>query len=128
VTDDIKGQLDKIVDKCCGIPILLKIIAGSIRSEEDIDTVMEDIKDWKGDTFGEIDKRLLGYLPDECREPFLDICCFFKGWEWETVANIVGKSQLQMLEKRALVSKDENTTVSVHDVILDIGKKKSADY
>jgi len=70
VTDDIKGQLDKIVDKCCGIPILLKIIAGSIRSEEDIDTVMEDMKGWKGDTFGEIDKRLLDSLKHDklCEE------------------------------------------------------------
>jgi len=70
VTDDIKGQLDKIVDRCCGIPILLKIIAGSIRSEEDIDTVMEDMKGWKGDTFGEIDKRLLDSLKHDklCEE------------------------------------------------------------
>lgn len=137
VTDDIKGQipdsdLEKMVDRSGGIPKLLELIAGAIRSEPDKAKarriVMYDSERLTGNTFNGIDEYIFAYdlLPDECKNPFLDICYFFKGWEWETVLNIVGESELNQLETRALVSKD-NDMISLHDVILTMGKRKAQD-
>lgn len=40
---------------------------------------------------------------------------------WDSVADVLGESELDMLEKRALVSKDRFMCLNVHDVILKIG-------
>ena len=53
------------------------------------------------------------------------ICSFFNEWNWDTVADIVGDSELDMLEKRALVFKGRHATLTVHDVILMIGSKRA---
>lgn len=134
--DDINMQitdseLDKLVKISGGVPKILEMMAGFILSEPDkirksYDRVIEDSKKLTGDTFEHIDKCIFAYegLPEECKNPFLDICHFFKGWEWETVENIVGESALNQLERRALVSKVKDL-ISLHDIILTIGKEKS---
>lgn len=125
------SQLDDLVKICGGIPLLLILTGSYIYSEKDKEKayriVKEDTKHWNGDSLEGLDKKMFSYdtLPEECKDAFLDICSFFKGWECETVANIVGESALDMLEKRALVSRDKNVTVSVHDVVLSIGKLKA---
>jgi Leucine-rich repeat (LRR) protein len=107
------------------------VVAGFIRSEEDkqkaFRIVIEDKKHLKGQAFGDIERYVFAYdgLPERCKDPFLDICVFFKGMNWDSVADILGESELDMLEKRALVSKDRSMTLSVHDVILKIGSKRA---
>lgn len=139
VPDDIKKQITgsdmvkKIVEISGGVPKLLQLMIRFILSKQDkikesYNIVIKDSEKFTGDAFSNIDKYIFAYdgLPPECKNPFLDICYFFKGWEWETVANIVGESALDQLERRALVSKD-NDMVSLHDVILTMGKEKAQD-
>lgn len=64
-------------------------------------------------------------MPDDLKDPFLDICSFFNGWYWEAVEDIVGFPILKRLEQRGLLTKDRNYSVTVHDVILKIGLQKS---
>lgn len=138
VTDGINGQitdsqLEKIVEISCGIPQLLVTMGGFIESATDkstaYDIIMEDSENLTGNTFERIDKYIFAYdgLPAEYKLPFLDICFFLRGWEWETVGNIVGVSALDALEKRALVSKGKDMTLSLHDIIFKIAKEKAQD-
>jgi hypothetical protein len=125
------NQLNQIIEICGGIPKLLTVVAGFIKSEEDkqkaFRIVMGDKKHLKGQAFGDIEHYVFAYdrLPERCKEPLLDICIFFKGMDWDYVADIVGESELDMLEKRALVSKDKNMDLRVHDVILKIVNKRA---
>lgn len=121
-------QLQRIVELCGGIPKILYVLARYIRFEEGgqqraFNLLMEDQSNWNA--------RIDGYLftcnslPESVRDPFLDICSFFNGYDWDEVRNIVGDSNIDMLEKRGLVNKDKNMKVTVHDVILTIGSQKS---
>lgn len=76
---------------------------------------------------GDIDTYFFAYncLHEELKDAFLDICSFFEGWDWDTVENIVGESELDMLKSRALITRDINGVASVHDVILTIGRQKA---
>lgn len=138
VTDGINGEitdseLEKMLEISCGIPKLLVTMGGFIQSATDksraYETIVEESQNLTGETFGDIDKYIFAYnhLPDEYKIPFLDICFFLRGWEWETVGNIVGVSALDALEKRALVSKGKDMTVSLHDIIFKIAKEKAQD-
>lgn len=128
--DELNGQIKDLVGICGGIPRLLISVARFISFEEDKQkayrTIIEDKEKLTGQFLGDIEHYVFAYdsLPEMCKDPFLDICAFFKGWDWNTVADIVGNSALDMLEKRALVTKATNMTLSVHDVILAIGNKK----
>jgi len=44
-------------------------------------------------------------LSEDAQDAFLDICSFFRGWEWETVASIVGEEVLLTLAQRDLVAR-----------------------
>lgn len=126
------NQLNHIVDICGGIPTLLNLVAGFISCREDKQkaysiVIEEKEKNWKGEIGKDIECYVFAYdnLDEMLKDPFLDICSFFNGRDWDTVANIVGESALDMLEKRALVTKDTNMIAKVHDVILEIGRQKT---
>lgn len=44
-------------------------------------------------------------LSEDAEDAFLDICSFFRGWEWETVASIVREEVLLTLAQRDLVAR-----------------------
>ena len=73
---------------------------------------MEDKENFKGQAFGDIEHYVFAYdyLLERCKDLFLDICVLFKGTNCDSVGDILGESELNMLEKRALVSKDFKST------------------
>lgn len=124
------SQLDNIVQICGGIPRLLISVAGFIDFEADKQkayrAIIQEKEKLTGQLLADVEHYVFHYesLPEMCKDPFLDICAFFKGWDWNTVSDIVGDSELDMLENRALVTKDTNMTLTLHDVILAIGNQK----
>eukprot|EP01018_Ginkgo_biloba_P001070 Gb_13429 [translate_table: standard] len=123
----------KIVEICKGIPLMLDVVGGYIFSSQNKDEAYRKIIEWhkKGKAFSvEKEDSLEGNglnfafeeLSELLKDPCLDICSFFTGWDWDKVAGIVGEDELYSLKKRALLRKEEsNNRVSVHDVILRIG-------
>lgn len=135
--DDMKerlnsSQINDLINICGGVPLMLTLVAKVLSFEEDKQKayykVMQDKQNVNALTYrGAKEEYFFAYdsLPDECKDPFLDVCFFFKGWDWDTVADIVGEDQLDILEKRALVTKGIDSAASVHDVILTIGYQKA---
>jgi hypothetical protein len=123
-------QLNEIVQSYGGIPKLLELVGGFIRERKDKQKayriLMKEKEKWDTE-IGKIESYLFAYnyLPEVLKDPFLDICSFFKGWDWDTVADIVGETELNMLKSRALVTRGINGAVVVHDVILSIGLQKT---
>ena len=111
---------------------MLKLVARALRVTDDkqeVDAVLDELEKLKGEDFGsdKIEPYFFAYdkLPKECKDQFLDICSYFEGWYCDTMANIMGESELIMLAHRELVTKYTNGVVSVHDVILRLGSRKS---
>lgn len=126
-----ESELVEIVNYCGGIPKLLEVTAAFIVAADNQMKAFEIVKEehikFKGKHLENIQLYVFAYdnLREECKDPFLDICLFFKGKNWEIVEDIVGMSELDTLEKSALVKKDINGLVSVHDVILELGRHKA---
>lgn len=125
------SQFDEIIKTCHGIPLMLKLVAVFIAHAVDkgsaYSELMQAEEKWNNEGFNEMHYAFAyDALPEKCKDPFLDICSYFKRWDWDTVGNIVGKNELEMLESRALVTKDTFTgVVNVHDVILELGSQMS---
>ena len=100
-----------------------------LQYKQEVDVALDELEKLKGEDFGsdKIEPYFFAYdkLPKECKDPFLDICSYFEGWDCDTMANIMGESELIILARRELVTKYTNGVVSVHDVILRLGRKKS---
>ena len=123
-------QLNEIIQICGKIPLMLTLAAPFIGRADDrheaYSTLMRQKDKWASEDFKEM-RYAFAYdaLPHDCRDPFLDICSYFKGWDWHTVEDIVGKAELKMLESRALVTRTTNGVASVHDIILTLARQKS---
>lgn len=123
------NQFNRIIDKCGGIPLMLNLVVEELSSskhEKEVCDVIEELEKLEGEEFGvKVEYCFFIYdkLPKECKETFLDICAFFQGWDWDLVADMVGKAALERLERRALVAKGPNGIVTVHAVILEVGRR-----
>lgn len=124
-----KGLVDDIVRTSGGVPLILSVLGQSIGAEKDKQRAWrifrEERESWSGEIFDRLDIAYK-HLPDDLKDPFLDICSFFNSeWYWEAVEDIVGISILDRLQKRGLLTKDLNSMLTIHDVILRIGLQRS---
>lgn len=130
------SQIKQIVDICGGIPRLLIQVATFIRNlqnKQEAQTRYEMViskrkKEWNDVMGKEIARYVFAYeyFDEILRDPFLDICSYFQGWQWKELSNIFGDFNLNSLENRALVTKDvRSMTARVHKVILAFGLNKT---
>eukprot|EP01018_Ginkgo_biloba_P022304 Gb_22492 [translate_table: standard] len=131
-----RTQIQKIVEICGGIPLVLKVVGGYIGASKDKEKAVRKVFEWRenGKLFSiekeykvlESDGLFFAYdeLPEEAKDPFLEICLFFNGWDWDTVECIVGEDELDSLQKRSLVENKSNRAI-IHDVLLAIGRKRT---
>lgn len=123
-----KSVVDEIVQTSGGVPLILKVIGQFIAAEEDKQKACkmfrEERENWRGQIFDGLDIAYR-HMPEDLKDPFLDICSFFNGWYWDAVEDIVGISTMNSLQKRGLLTKDRNSDVTIHDVILRIVLQKS---
>lgn len=122
-----KGLVDDIVLTSGGVPLILSVLGQSIGAEKDKQRAWSIFREELESCSGEFDRLDIAYkhLPDDLKDPFLDICSFYSGWYWEAVEDIMGISILDRLQKRGLLTKDLNYMVTIHDVILRIGLQRS---
>ncbi|KAH9289917.1 hypothetical protein KI387_034034 [Taxus chinensis] len=133
-----RPQVKKIAEICRCCPLFLEVIGGHIRKRENKVEAYEKVFDWlhHGDqpfssdkeySFNE-DRIMFAYheLEQSAQEAFLDICSFFSYWEWDEVECVVGEDDMKCLEEAALI-KRKASMVSIHDLLLQVGRNKSKD-
>jgi hypothetical protein len=128
-------QFNEIIQICGKIPLMLTLAAEFIgradNKQEAFSTLMRQKDKWTSEYFKEMRYAFaFAYdsLPQDCKDPLLDICSYFKGWDWDRVEDIVGKDELEMLENRALVTRKvfhRNGVASVNDVISTLARQMS---
>ncbi|KAH9291655.1 hypothetical protein KI387_043169, partial [Taxus chinensis] len=132
-------EIAETICRCC--PLFLEVIGGYIRKRENKVEAYEKVSDWlkHGDqpfssdkeySFNE-DRIMFAYheLEQSAQEAFLDICSFFSYWpgmKWDEVECIVGDEDMKCLEEAALI-KRKVSEISIHDLLLQVGRNKSKD-
>lgn len=125
--------LQKIIQKCAGVPIYLMLRTRLIATADDKVKAYEIVRGESNNCGGTGPRfggkpvaELIGYsdLPGDLKDAFLDICSYFQRCGWHAVEDIVGIDILDQLEKRDLVTKSGNY-VTVHDVLLELGTHMS---
>ncbi|KAH9307411.1 hypothetical protein KI387_035322, partial [Taxus chinensis] len=129
-------QINDILRICDGVPLVVERVGAYIFQSLDKDEAYRRVIEWSedGEPFSSaqehsIDENGLVFdldeLPASAKEPFLDICSFFNGWDWDKVSCILGEDVLNALQKRALLLKKEDCTenkVTVRPIILTIAR------
>ena len=129
--EDYSKLATKFIDFANGFPLALEIIA------RDLCGKAKD--EWKGalDMHNKIPNKdiqkilRVSYdgLHDTVKDIFLDIACFFKGWEIDYVVKILNACGLcpgfgiPRLVNKCLISVDEFGRFSMHDLIQQMGKE-----
>ncbi|KAH9307410.1 hypothetical protein KI387_035321 [Taxus chinensis] len=129
-------QVNDILRICDGVPLVVERVGAYICQSLDKDEAYRRVIEWSegGEPFSSAQEHSieenglvfdLDELPASAKEPFLDICSFFNGWDWDKVSCILGEDVLNALQKRALLLKKEDCTenkVTVRPIILTIAR------
>ncbi|GLJ48130.1 hypothetical protein SUGI_1016220 [Cryptomeria japonica] len=129
-------DIDGLLNICQGIPLVLKMAGARLREHaQNIPTCRETVEYLKSRLVegegGDLSERMVDFvfnrLEPSCKEAFLDIVFFFSNWKRRRVACSVGETELQELERAALVNITDKRRVNVHDIGQARGKRLSPD-
>ncbi|KAH9289649.1 hypothetical protein KI387_033766, partial [Taxus chinensis] len=135
-------QANEIAKHCSCSPLFLQVIGDYLGQQNDKIKAYDRVVDWLqgGEAFSEdkehifnIFNLLSAYDDSNVHEAFLDICSYFHDWEWEKVACIVGKEELESLEDGNLIQRiikadtctRKEERLSIHGLLLAAGRNAS---
>ncbi len=146
---DLISITNEVVDACQGLPLSLEVTSSWLSTKRDLQewkeglSRLKDAKPFGGDRI-ENDK-LWGRLricyddlADEEREMFLDIACFFSGYNsnfetgitiqktlqiWNVPSQCSWMSSLRNLKDRSLVKVNDKGDLVMHDQLRDMGRQ-----
>ncbi|KAJ4977438.1 hypothetical protein NE237_002544 [Protea cynaroides] len=116
-----------------GLPLTLEVLGSylsDVRDKEEWESALQKLKEIPNDKVQRSLKISYYNLKDDYqRAIFLDVACFFIGWEKETVISIWEscgyhpKAAIHSLIKRSLLKFDEDSCLKMHDQIRDMGRE-----
>lgn len=123
----------EVLNYCKGVPLALEVLGASLRgkSVEEWIVTLEKLKvipDCQIQTQLRISFDALGN-DDRAKELFLDVACFFVGWDKDYVVRILescglfAKKGILDLIHRCLIQVDENNKLKMHDLLRDMGRE-----
>ncbi|KAK3419288.1 hypothetical protein EUGRSUZ_J01320 [Eucalyptus grandis] len=133
------GLSKKAVKICSGLPLVLEII-GSLLAEEDRKSWETTLKKLETIPDEKVEEKLnisIKALPPLAGKIFLDVCCFFVGFDvrivrhmWES-CGFQPDFYLSVLQKMSLIKITEHNRLWMHDIVRDLGRdfvRKTGDY
>ncbi|KAE9604882.1 putative TIR domain, winged helix-turn-helix DNA-binding domain-containing protein [Lupinus albus] len=120
----------KVVEYTGGLPLAIKVYGSLLngRSIQEWEDILINIGRVPPNDI--IKKLKISYdmLEDEYKTIFLNIACFFKGWEKEFVTKILDKCGIHprvgisVLIEKSLITCDANRILRMHDLLEEMGK------
>ncbi|XP_044475737.1 disease resistance protein RPV1-like [Mangifera indica] len=113
---------ERVIRYTRGLPLALKVLGSHLLGKEEL-IWKSTLDDLQKSPCGGIQKVLkISYdgLSDEEKTLFLDITCFFKGWDKYLVGTFSSHSRIRDLVDKALISVSF-TTIGMHDLIQEMG-------
>ena len=121
----------QVMDYTKGLPLALTIIGSDLCGRTKDERKIAINKYEKIPTANILEILNVGYdgLEETEMEIFLDISCFFRGWFKDYVVNILDACELfpnhgiPRLVNRCLINDEQNGTLSMHDLLQQMGKE-----
>jgi hypothetical protein len=145
VTNDFKNISMEIIKACGGLPLSLEILGCYLYNVDDLE-IWEDalcvLKAGRNITGGDDNESLwktlkisYDHLDEEHRNMFLDIACFFTGFNKKTICRIYGNIdgssnpmfKLLNLKDRSLIKWAEDDNLYMHEQLRDMGRNIATD-
>jgi len=145
VTNDFKNISMEIIKACEGLPLSLEILGCYLYNVDDLE-IWEDalcvLKAGRNITGGDDNESLwktlkisYDHLDEEHRNMFLDIACFFTGFNKKTICRIYGNIdgssspmlKLLNLKDRSLIKWAEDDNLYMHEQLRDMGRNIATD-
>lgn len=129
--DGFDKEVEKFLDACLGLPLSIKVLGSLLCGINDLNHWEAQFRKISNMLPDDIQGRLkISYdgLDEEEKKIFLDIACFFRGEDKDTVIRIwnefrwEGSLGLWKLEKRCLVEVDSENRLRMHDHVRDMGR------
>ncbi|WOH16551.1 hypothetical protein DCAR_0936107 [Daucus carota subsp. sativus] len=131
-SDTLKKLSNDILALADGLPLALQIYGSVVRTKYEADEWIEYIEDLKETPDKKIEDRLvISYNAidgSQLKKMFLDIACFFIGWQKERVFEILEtyypcvNVKINNLKGRCLLTIDNNE-LHMHDLLREMGRK-----
>ena len=131
-SDTLKKLSNDILSLADGLPLALQIYGSVVRTKYEADEWIEYIEDLKETPDKKIEDRLvISYNAidgSQLKKMFLDIACFFIGWQKERVFEILEtyypcvNVKINNLKGRCLLTIDNNE-LHMHDLLREMGRK-----
>ncbi|XP_065620875.1 disease resistance protein RUN1 isoform X2 [Quercus suber] len=129
--EDYSKLATKFIDFANGLPLALEIIARDLcgRPKDEWESALDMYKKIPNKGIQNILQVSYDGLQDIEKDIFLDIACFFKGWDKGYVVKILDACELYpgsgipRLVDKCLITIDQYGTLSMHDLIQQMGRE-----
>ncbi|XP_050366682.1 TMV resistance protein N-like [Argentina anserina] len=130
--DSEKLLVDTVVEYAQGVPLALEVVGSNLstRPLRRWQDMIDCYKRCQPEGIQGILKVSYDGLEDTVKEVFLDIACFFKGWNTNDVIKILegcgrinAMESIAILEEKALITAPEFGQISMHDLLEEMGKE-----
>ncbi|WOH16550.1 hypothetical protein DCAR_0936106 [Daucus carota subsp. sativus] len=132
-SDTLKKLSNDILSLADGLPLALQIYGSVVHTKYEVEEWREFIEDLKETINEEIQDRLVisydAIDGTQLKKMFLDIACFFIGWQKERVFEILEtyypyvNVKINNLKGRCLLTIDDKNVLHMHDLLRDMGRK-----
>ncbi|XP_027336934.1 TMV resistance protein N-like isoform X2 [Abrus precatorius] len=121
----------KVVAYCGGIPLALEVLGSYLyrRTKEEWESVLLKLERIPNDQVQEKFRISFDGLDDKEKCIFLDICCFFMGFDRAYVTEILNDSEfypkirIAVLVERNLIKVKKNNKLGMHGLLRDLGRE-----
>ncbi|KAL4598715.1 hypothetical protein ACB092_11G077700 [Castanea dentata] len=129
--EDYSKLATKFIDFAKGLPLALEIIARDLcgKAKNEWQSALDMYNEFPNKDIQNILRVSYDGLHDTQKDIFLDIACFFKGWNIDYVVKILNacglcpSSGIPRLVNKCLITVDESGKLSMHDLIQQMGKE-----
>ncbi|XP_075659826.1 TMV resistance protein N-like isoform X2 [Castanea sativa] len=129
--EDYSKLATKFIDFANGLPLALEIIARDLcgRAKDEWESALEKYKKIPIKRIQNILQVSYNGLQDTEKDIFLDIACFFKGWDKDYIVKILDACELYpgsgipRLINKCLITVDRRGRLSMHDLIQQMGRE-----
>ncbi|XP_044475733.1 disease resistance protein Roq1-like [Mangifera indica] len=113
---------ERVIRYTRGLPLALKVLGSHLLGKEELiwKSALDDLQKSPCGGIQKVLKISYDGLSDEEKTLFLDIICFFKGWDKYLVGTFSSHSRIRDLVDKALISVSF-TTIGMHDLIEEMG-------
>ncbi|XP_031266903.1 TMV resistance protein N-like [Pistacia vera] len=124
IEEDYMALSKRVINYAKGVPLALEVLGSFLRGRKkhEWESTLEKLKICPHQDIQSVLKISYDGLDDEEKKIFLDVACFFNGWDEHLVRKFSSSIGLRVLIDKALITISRET-IRVHDLLQEMGKE-----